>query len=48
MLASDIPDNAKWFPIFRDNSEKYIVAIYNTANGCNVFRVWDAVTDVSG
>ena len=43
VLAADIPDNAKWFPIFRDNSEKYIVAIYNTADDATV-RVWDAST----
>lgn len=38
-LASDIPANAKWFPIFRDNRERYAVAIYN--NPTFSIRVWD-------
>lgn len=42
LLASNIPENAKWFPIFRDQSERYIVCIYRNPS-LNV-RVWDAVT----
>ena len=41
-LAANIPANAKWFPIFRDQSEKYIVCIYR--NPTLIVRVWDAVT----
>tara|TARA_Y100000385_G_C13101662_1_gene644911 strand:- start:1369 stop:4116 length:2748 start_codon:yes stop_codon:yes gene_type:complete len=38
-LASDVPADAKWFPIFRDGNERYAVAIYQS-NG-PVCRVWD-------
>lgn len=41
--ASDtIPSNAKWFPIFRDEQERYVACIYRTTT--TVVRVWDAVT----
>lgn len=43
-LANNIPANAKWFPIFRDTSEKYIVCIYR--NPALFVRVWDAKTGV--
>jgi hypothetical protein len=46
-LASDIPKSAKWFPIFRDENERYITAIYkNPATGNTVLRVWEADTGV--
>lgn len=38
-LATDVPEGAKWFPIFRDNNERYIVAMY--ANPTFTVRVWD-------
>ena len=38
--TDSIPANAKWFPIFRDGVERYIVAIYRTTT--TVVRVWDA------
>lgn len=38
-LANDVPADARWFPIFRDNNERYVVAIYN--NPTLVLRVWD-------
>jgi hypothetical protein len=41
-LANNIPSNAKWFPIFKDQSEKYIVCIYR--NPSLFVRVWDAIT----
>lgn len=44
LLASNIPDDAKWFPIFRDEQEKYIVCIYRTST--TFIRVWDAFTGV--
>ncbi len=41
-LASDVPSFAKWFPIFRDNNERYAVAIYQLdSNSDPVCRVWD-------
>ena len=43
LLASDIPDNAKWFPIFRDGKERYVGAIYRD-NGVATIRVWNADT----
>jgi hypothetical protein len=46
-LASDIPKSAKWFPIFRDENERYITAIYkNSTTGNTVLRVWEADTGV--
>ena len=38
-LATDVPRDARWFPIFRDNNERYAVAVYN--NPSLVLRVWD-------
>ena len=43
-LANNVPSNAKWFPIFRDEQERYVVAIYRTTT--TVVRVWDAKTGV--
>lgn len=42
-LSSTIPANAKWFPIFRDENEKYIVAVYKV-NGVTTLKVWEADT----
>lgn len=42
-LANDVPVDAKWFSIFRDNSERYVVTCYNSG-GSFVTRVWDAAT----
>ena len=30
-LDNDIPQNAKWFPIFRDNNERYLGCVYDVA-----------------
>ena len=38
-LSTDVPEDARWFPIFRDNNERYAVAIYN--NPDLMVRVWD-------
>ena len=38
-LATDVPRDARWFPIFRDNNERYAVAVYN--NPSLIVRVWD-------
>ena len=40
-LASDVPSNAKWFPIFRDKNERYAVAIYLDSSSVPTCRVWD-------
>ena len=46
-LASDIPKTARWFPIFRDENERYITAIYKSATtGQTILRVWEADTGV--
>ena len=42
-LDSGIPLNAKWFNIFRDNFERYVVAIYRE-NDATQIRVWEADT----
>lgn len=39
-LATGIPNESKWFPIFRDSNERYAVCMYKTANTFYV-RVWD-------
>ena len=44
ILASDIPEESKWIPIFRDQGEKYIICIYRGVDGVAVIRVWDAIT----
>lgn len=40
-LATDVPENAKWIPIFRDDQERYVACIYTTNSGTTV-RVWAA------
>ena len=45
LLANNIPTDAKWFPIFRDNNEKYIVAIYKSGSPAVItVKAWDATT----
>lgn len=39
IAGSDIPEDARWFPIFRDNNERYAVALYT--NPTLAMRVWD-------
>ena len=38
-LATDVPRDSRWFPIFRDNNERYAVALYEDPD--LVVRVWD-------
>jgi len=38
-LGANIPVDARWFTIFRDNNERYVVAMYN--NPSFGLRVWD-------
>ena len=40
-LATNLPENAKWFPIFRDNVERYMAVIYRENSELKV-KVWDA------
>ena len=48
LLANNIPSDAKWFPIFRDNNEKYIVAIYKSGSPAVItVKAWDATTGAS-
>jgi len=44
-LSETIPIDAKWFPIFRDNNERYVVAIYKE-NSVTQIKVWEADTGV--
>lgn len=39
-LADGIPNEAKWFSIFRDNNERYAVVMYRDETGFRL-RVWD-------
>ena len=39
-LADDIPNEAEWFSIFRDNNERYAVCMYRDSTSFRV-RVWD-------
>ena len=43
-LASDLPEDTRWFPIFRDSSERYAVALYKNASDKTRLRVWDMLT----
>ena len=38
-LSTDVPSTARWFSIFRDNNERYAVALYTETD--LVLRVWD-------
>jgi len=42
-LATNVPEGAKWFNIFRNGTERYVSAIY-TNSGSTSIRVWDADT----
>ena len=44
-LATNVPEGAKWFNIFRNGTERYVSAIY-TSSGTTSIRVWDADTGV--
>ena len=44
-LATNVPEGAKWFNIFRNGTERYVSAIY-TSGGSTSIRVWDADTGV--
>lgn len=45
-LATDIPVDAFWFPIFRDSFERYVGCIYQNTNGTASIRVFNAETSV--
>ena len=39
-LANNVPSTARWIPVFRDSTERYVMCLYNS--GTNVIvRVWD-------
>ena len=42
-LGTDIPEDAKWFNIFRDNDDRYMVCSYKNGNN-QVLRVFTADT----
>ena len=44
-IGTDIPTDAKWFDIFRDSNERYVVAIYRESDVTRI-RVWEADTGV--
>lgn len=43
-LATDLPSDTRWFPIFRDVNERYAVALYKDGSGDTQIRVWDMQT----
>lgn len=43
-ISSAIPVDAKWFPIFRDGNEKYVVCIYKDGSGVTTIKAFDAFT----
>ena len=44
-LSTSVPTDAKWVPIFRDNEEKYIIAIYKSGSPATIqVKAWDATT----
>ena len=44
-ISTDVPEGAKWFNIFRDNNERYMVAVYRESATTRI-RVWEADTGV--
>ena len=40
-LTTDVPEDARWFPIYRDDREKYAVAMYFDSNNDFTLRVWE-------
>lgn len=40
-LGDDIPEDAKWIPIFRDDNDRYVACMY-PENGQTTVRVWAA------
>tara|TARA_Y100001973_G_scaffold76809_1_gene112290 strand:- start:636 stop:4229 length:3594 start_codon:yes stop_codon:yes gene_type:complete len=38
-LATNIPENASWFPIFRDDKERYLAAVYQGTNSSTTYVV---------
>ena len=45
LLSSTIPSDVRWFPIFRDNNEKYIISIYKSGSPATIqVKAWDATT----
>jgi hypothetical protein len=45
-LATNIPTDAHWFPIFRDSFERYVGCIYQNTDGTASIRVFNAETSV--
>ena len=45
-LATNIPVDAHWFPIFRDSFERYVGCIYQNTDGTASLRVFNAETSV--
>ncbi|ABP87948.1 tail protein [Synechococcus phage Syn5] len=43
-LATNLPSDTRWFPIFRDAGERYAVALYKDGSGNTQVRVWDMQT----
>ena len=45
-LANDIPEESKWFNIFRDSQERYVVASYNDSVNGFTIRAFEADSGV--
>lgn len=45
-LASDIPEDSKWFNIFRDSQERYVIATYNDSVNGFTIRAFEADSGV--
>lgn len=45
-LSNTIPDTAQWFPIFRDQTERYVACIYKNNSNVTQLRVWEADSGV--
>lgn len=41
LLGTGIPNESKWFSIFRDNNERYAVCMYRDTSDVFTVRVWD-------
>ena len=43
-LTSEVPAGAKWFPIFRDGNERYVIAIFKDSDDKTQVRAYDTCT----
>ena len=45
-LSTTIPATAQWFPIFRDETERYVACLYKNNSNVTQLKVWEADSGV--